>query len=46
MIGETSEIGDHVKLYQGVTLGALSFPTDANGNLIRERNATRHSKTA
>jgi serine O-acetyltransferase len=24
-----------VKLYQGVTLGALSFPTDANGNLIR-----------
>lgn len=35
VIGETCEIGDHVKLYQGVTLGALSFPTDADGNLIR-----------
>jgi serine O-acetyltransferase len=35
VIGETCEIGNYVKLYQGVTLGALSFPTDANGNLIR-----------
>ena len=35
VIGETCEIGEHVKLYQGVTLGALSFPTDANGELIR-----------
>jgi len=35
VIGETCEIGDRVKLYQGVTLGALSFPTDAEGNLIR-----------
>lgn len=35
VIGETTEIGEHVKLYQGVTLGALSFPTDAEGNLIR-----------
>lgn len=35
VIGETCEIGDHVKLYQGVTLGALSFPTDGDGNLIR-----------
>jgi serine O-acetyltransferase len=35
VIGETCEIGDHVKLYQGVTLGALSFPRDANGNIIR-----------
>ena len=35
VIGETCEIGRHVKLYQGVTLGALSFPTDANGDLIR-----------
>ena len=35
VIGETCEIGNHVKLYQGVTLGALSFPTDADGNLIR-----------
>lgn len=35
VIGETCEIGNHVKLYQGVTLGALSFPTDADGQLIR-----------
>ncbi len=35
VIGETCEIGNHVKLYQGVTLGALSFPTDSDGNLIR-----------
>lgn len=35
VIGETSIIGDHVKLYQGVTLGALSFPKDACGTLIR-----------
>lgn len=40
VIGETCQIGDHVKLYQGVTLGALSFPTDADGNLIR--NVKRH----
>ena len=35
VIGETCEIGNHVKLYQGVTLGALSFPTDADGQVIR-----------
>lgn len=35
VIGETCDIGRHVKLYQGVTLGALSFPRDAAGNLIR-----------
>ncbi|MEM0926598.1 MAG: serine O-acetyltransferase EpsC, partial [Planctomycetota bacterium] len=35
VIGETCEIGDHVKLYQGVTLGALSFKTDDDGALIR-----------
>ncbi len=35
VIGETCEIGQHVKLYQGVTLGALSFPTDGDGQLIR-----------
>ena len=40
VIGQTCEIGDHVKLYQGVTLGALSFPTDNDGNLIR--GAKRH----
>lgn len=35
VIGETCEIGDRVKLYQGVTLGALSFPTDGDGNVVR-----------
>ena len=35
VIGETCEIGQHVKLYQGVTLGALSFATDGDGNLVR-----------
>jgi serine O-acetyltransferase len=40
VVGETCEIGEHVKLYQGVTLGALSFPTDADGNVIR--NMKRH----
>jgi serine O-acetyltransferase len=35
VIGETCDIGTHVKLYQGVTLGALSFPRDAAGNIIR-----------
>ena len=40
VIGETTEIGDNVKLYQGVTLGALSFPKDERGRLIR--GAKRH----
>lgn len=35
VIGETCEIGEWVKLYQGVTLGALSFATDEQGNLVR-----------
>jgi serine O-acetyltransferase len=35
VIGETTDIGDRVKLYQGVTLGALSFPKDADGNILR-----------
>jgi serine O-acetyltransferase len=35
VIGETCEIGSRVKLYQGVTLGALSFQTDGEGNLVR-----------
>ena len=35
VIGETTVIGDHVKIYQGATLGALSFPSDACGALIR-----------
>ncbi len=37
VIGETCEIGEHVKVYQGVTLGALSFATDEAGNLVRGR---------
>ena len=37
VIGETTRIGEGVKLYQGVTLGALSLPRDANGQLIRGR---------
>lgn len=35
VIGETCIIGRHVKLYQGVTLGARSFPLDADGNPIK-----------
>ncbi|MBN2736583.1 MAG: serine acetyltransferase [Spirochaetales bacterium] len=35
VIGETCEIGNHVKLYQGVTLGALSFSKDEKGRLIK-----------
>ncbi len=37
VIGETTEIGDNVKLYQGVTLGALSFPKDEKGRIIKGR---------
>jgi serine O-acetyltransferase len=36
VIGETTLIGDDVKLYQGVTLGALSIARDEAGALIRE----------
>ncbi|MCQ2350549.1 MAG: serine acetyltransferase [Paludibacteraceae bacterium] len=35
VIGETCIIGNNVKLYQGVTLGAKSFPTDADNNPIK-----------
>ncbi|NOY41159.1 MAG: serine acetyltransferase [Planctomycetes bacterium] len=35
VIGETCEIGANVKIYQGVTLGALSFRTDGKGQLVR-----------
>ena len=35
VIGETTVIGDRVKLYQGVTLGALSFPRDGEGGVVR-----------
>jgi len=36
VIGETCHIGSNVKLYQGVTLGALSFPKDEAGKLLRD----------
>jgi serine O-acetyltransferase len=35
VVGETAVIGRGVKIYQGVTLGALSFPKDAHGRLLR-----------
>lgn len=35
VIGETAIIGDNVKLYQGVTLGALSFPKDERGRIVK-----------
>lgn len=35
VIGATSIIGNHVQLYQGVTLGAKSFPLDDDGNPIK-----------
>lgn len=42
VIGETTEIGDRVKIYQGVTLGALSFPKDGCGLLLKGQK--RHPK--
>lgn len=35
VIGETSIIGKHVRIYQAVTLGAKRFPTDEDGNIIK-----------
>lgn len=35
VIGETTVIGDNVKLYQGVTLGAKSFEADEFGNPVK-----------
>lgn len=51
VIGETCEIGENVRIYQGVTLGAKSFPLDEDGNPIKgvprhpivEDNATIYS---
>lgn len=40
VIGATCIIGTHVKLYQGVTLGARSFPLDEEGNPVK--NIPRH----
>jgi serine O-acetyltransferase len=35
VIGETTVIGNNVKIYQGTTLGALSFPKDERGRVIK-----------
>jgi serine O-acetyltransferase len=35
VIGETTEIGNNVRIYQGVTLGALSIQKDASGKIAR-----------
>ncbi len=35
VIGETAVVGNRVTLYQGVTLGAKSFPVDAEGRLVK-----------
>ncbi len=35
VIGETCRIGNHVKLYHGVTLGARSFQKDEQGNILK-----------
>jgi serine O-acetyltransferase len=40
VIGETAIVGRHVRLYQGVTLGARSFPSDDVGTLLK--NLPRH----
>lgn len=42
VIGETSRIGSHVKMFQGVTLGAKSFPLDEHGHPIK--GIDRHPK--
>jgi len=40
VIGETTIIGERVRIYQAVTLGAKRFPTDANGSL--QKGLPRH----
>jgi serine O-acetyltransferase len=37
VIGETTIIGDNVKVYQGVTIGAMSFAKDEEGQMVRGR---------
>ncbi|MBB6125119.1 serine O-acetyltransferase EpsC [Sphingobium subterraneum] len=37
VIGETAIVGRHVRLYQGVTLGARSFPADEDGTLLKDQ---------
>ena len=46
VIGETTVIGNNVKLYQGVTLGAVSVPRGRTGSRRRpSASATRRSRT-
>jgi len=45
VIGETCEIGNHVKLYHGVTLGARSFVKDDSGHIVKGGNAIRTWRT-
>lgn len=35
VVGETTVIGEHVKIYQGVTLGAKSFAANDDGTLVK-----------
>lgn len=35
VVGETTIVGNHVRIYQGVTLGALYFPRDEAGAMVR-----------
>ena len=44
VIGETTVIGNRVKIYQGVTLGAMSFPKDERGRIIK--SGKRHPTIA
>lgn len=44
VIGETATIGHHVKIYQGVTLGAKSFEVDSDGNPVK--GVKRHPDVA
>jgi serine O-acetyltransferase len=36
VVGETAVVGNHVKIYQGVTLGALYFPRNEPGEMVRQ----------
>lgn len=36
VVGETALVGNHVRIYQGVTLGALYFPRDDEGIMVRK----------
>jgi len=46
VIGETCQVGNNVRIYQMVTLGALSFAKDDSGHLIKGRELKRHTTIA